>query len=207
MSLTQDTASARKDNTAMSFSPSAPRKHLHTRNIEFHGYLREDGLWDIEAEMRDTRNYEFLSREQAQMPAQTRVHNMLIRVTVNDDLVIQAIESAMPVTPFAECGQAASPLHKLIGARMGGGWRRTIDAAMGGVAGCTHMRELLFNMATAAFQTVPVYRLYQQRATGASMSRMSRPPPQMGKCLAWDFNGPVVQRVAPEFYRWRPPQA
>ena len=28
--------------------PTAPRKHLHTRNGECRGYLRDDGLWEIE---------------------------------------------------------------------------------------------------------------------------------------------------------------
>jgi hypothetical protein len=38
---------------------------------------------------------------------------------------------------------------------MGPGWRQAIDRTIGGVQGCTHLRELLFNMATAAFQTIP----------------------------------------------------
>jgi hypothetical protein len=27
----------------------------------------------------------------------------------------------------------------------------------------------------------------------------------MGKCMSWDFDGPVMKRVLPAFYRWRPP--
>ena len=34
-----------------------PRTHLHTRSVVYRGYHREDGLWDIEAEMTDTKTY------------------------------------------------------------------------------------------------------------------------------------------------------
>ena len=187
----------------------APRKHIHTRNIVFHGYLREDGLWDIEAELLDRREYAYVSRDQSRRAAPSTVHNMLLRGTVDDHMVIQAITSSMATTPFGECSQAADPLQKLVGARLGGGWRRTIDEAMGGVAGCTHLRELLFNVATAAFQTIPAYRNNMRRGTGDADLQpvhLRKPPPHFGKCMSWDFNGPVMQRVAPEFYGWKPPQ-
>ena len=32
-----------------------PRKLMHTRAIECNGYEREDGLWDIEAHLTDTK--------------------------------------------------------------------------------------------------------------------------------------------------------
>ena len=193
----------------MALATPAPRKHIHTRNIAFQGYLRDDGLWDIEAELLDRREYDYVARDQSRHAAPSTVHNMLLRVTLDDHMVIQAITSSMATTPFGECSQAADPLQKLVGARLGGGWRRTIDAAMGGVAGCTHLRELLFNVATAAFQTIPVYRNNMRRGTGDADLQpihLGRPPPHFGKCMSWDFNGPVMQRVAPAFYGWKPPE-
>ena len=190
-------------------TPPAPRKHIHTRNIVFHGYLREDGLWDIEAELLDRREYDYVARDQSRHAAPSTVHNMLLRVTLDDHMVIQAITSSMATTPFGECSLAAEPLQKLVGVQLGGGWRRAIDEAMGGVAGCTHLRELLFNVATAAFQTIPVYRNNSERGKGEGERKpvnLQKPPPHFGKCMSWDFNGPVMQRVAPEFYGWRPPQ-
>ena len=49
-------------------------------------------------------------------------------------------------------------MQQMIGVTMGPGWRQAIERALGGVRGCTHLRELLFNMATAAYQTIPAYR-------------------------------------------------
>ena len=181
----------------MVLSPASPRKPIHVRSIQFQGYLREDGLWDIEAQLLDTRSYAYLSREKGLAPVSAAVHEMLLRVTLDDRMTIQAIESGMPTTPFRECSQAADPLQKLVGARLGRGWRRTIDEAMGGVQGCTHLRELLFNLATAAFQTIPVYRSHLARLQGVPLVRANKPLPHFGQCLSWDFHGPVMNAWCP----------
>jgi hypothetical protein len=34
-----------------------------------------------------------------------------------------------------------------------------------------------------------------------------RPPAHLGKCLAWDFDSPVTEKVYPMFFRWRPEAA
>jgi hypothetical protein len=85
-------------------------------------------------------------------------------------------------------------MDALIGARLGKGWRKTIQTHLGGIAGCTHLRELLSSLATAAFQSIP----------GAlSGNGEDKPPLYLGTCKSWDFNGPVVMRIYPKFYRWQ----
>jgi hypothetical protein len=80
-------------------------------------------------------------------------------------------------------------------------WRKAIESAMGGVAGCTHLRELLFNVATAAFQTIPIELSRQREARGEPRDPDAPVPYFLGKCLSWDREGPVVQRVLPMYYR------
>ncbi len=46
----------------MPLSDPAPRKPLHKRANECRGYRRDDGLWDIEAHMTDTKSYVFANR-------------------------------------------------------------------------------------------------------------------------------------------------
>ena len=41
----------------MPLSTSAPRQLMHNRAIECRGYQREDGLWDIEGHLVDTKTY------------------------------------------------------------------------------------------------------------------------------------------------------
>ena len=181
-----------------------PRTHLHTRAVVYRGYHREDGLWDIEAEMTDTKTYALDRAERGPMPPGTPIHGMSIRVTVDDAMVIREIASSSDHTPFNECAQGAEPMQRMVGVAMGPGWRQAIEKALGGVRGCTHLRELLFNMATAAYQTIPSYQHRLRRLAGQPEVEGDKPPYHLGKCIAWDFDGPVVLRHHPKFAGWQP---
>ena len=188
----------------MPLPPPKPRSHLHTRTVVYRGYHREDGLWDIEAEMRDTKTYALERTEKGVMPPGTPVHDMAIRATVDDTLTIREIATSMDHTPFGECQQGNDPMQQMLGVTMGPGWRQAIERALGGIKGCTHLRELLFNMATAAYQTIPHYRERLRRQAGTPSPESDQPPYHLGRCIAWDFDGPVVQRHYPRFAGWQP---
>lgn len=181
-----------------------PRTPLHHRQVSYNGYLRDDGLWDIEAQMTDTKAYAMTSSEKGAMPAGAPIHDMFIRVTVDDTLTIREISAVMESRPYSECSQAQDPMQKMIGVTMGPGWRHAIEKAVGGIQGCTHLRELLYNMATAAYQTIPVYQAHREQRLTIPPSDDGQPPRHLGKCLAWDFNGPVVRRNYPMFVGWQP---
>ncbi|TWO70272.1 DUF2889 domain-containing protein [Caenimonas sedimenti] len=179
-----------------------PRRPIHTRRIAFEGFLREDGLWDLDCELVDTKAEDVQMHEKGLLPAGEPVHHMRIRVTVDDGLTIRDIQTVTQSAPFGECQNAAdAPMRKLVGLTMGPGWRKAIEGAIGGTAGCTHLRELIFNAATAAFQMIPGYKARKERVPGAPRPIPEKPPFFMGQCMAWAFDGPVVQRVAPHFYR------
>jgi hypothetical protein len=182
----------------------AARQHLHTRAVEYRGYLREDGLWDIEAGMSDVKTYGFDRSDGRSMPPGTPIHGMAIRVTVDESMTIREIATAMDHTPFGECRQGVDPMQRMVGVQLGPGWRQAIEKALGGMRGCTHLRELLFNMATAAYQTVFPYRERQRRERGEAPSQRQEPPYHLGRCIAWDFDGAVVQRYYPQFAGWQP---
>lgn len=167
------------------------RKHLHTRNVVFRGYQREDGLWDIEAELLDKKSKVFDIPGERTWLSGEAIHDMTIRVTIDDAFVVHELAVAMDGSPHAACPQAQAPLQSMIGCTMGRGWRQAIERNMGGIRGCAHLRELLFNMATTAFQT-----LSPELADGD----VNQPPAHLGKCLAWDFNGDAVKRHYPVFY-------
>jgi hypothetical protein len=179
-------------------SPAA-RRHLHTRAVTYRGFLRDDGLWDIEGELTDSKTYTFNMSDRGAMPPGEAVHGMSIRATVDDSMVIREIASSMDFTPFGECQQGIDPMQQMVGASIGPGWRQAIEKALGGVRGCTHLRELLFNLATAAYQTVYPYQQHLRDQAGVPKGSVTQPPYHLGRCIAWDFDGPVVARQFPQF--------
>jgi hypothetical protein len=176
----------------MPLSPPAPRTARHTRRVTYQGYEREDGLWDIEGELHDSKTFDMpcLLEPGFVRPAGQPVHHMWIRVTVDTQLVVQAIEGCLDAHPLRECPEASRALQGMVGSCMARGWRQAIQTHLGGVASCTHLRELLFNLATAGFQTV----------LAAFAPEGDAPPRHLGQCLGWDFEGPGVQLHFPKFY-------
>lgn len=65
------------------------------------------------------------------------------------------------------------------------------------------MCEQLGAMATAAFQTVAHDLSIQRKSRGVRLYPSDTPPRMFGHCIAWDFDAPVVQRVATQFFGYR----
>ena len=196
---------ARAHNAPMLPTPTTERTPLHTRAVTYQGYARADGLWDIEGELRDSKHYDH-PHSNGTRPAGDAVHHLWLRVTLDERFCIHAIATSMDSTPFGECGVATQHMNRFVGMTIGAGWRRTIDTTVGGLAGCTHIRELLFNLATAAFQTIPHHQEMQRLARGESWHSGSTPPFFVNKCMTWDVNGPVVARLMPQFVGWVKPE-
>jgi hypothetical protein len=187
----------------MPLSTPVPRTLKHIRRVTYQGFQREDGLWDIEGELHDSKTYDATppGRPDRLRPAGQPIHHMHLRVTVDQQLVVQAIEAVMDAHPLNHCPEAERALQKMVGACMARGWRKAIDTHLGGVASCTHLRELLFNLATATFQTVQG-AFKPSSANGAPVE----PPRHLGQCLGWDFNGPGVKEFYPQFIGYVRPE-
>lgn len=179
------------------------RTPLHRRRIELQGYRRSDGLWDVEGELVDVKHYDYVSADGAARRAGEPLHQMKVRLTVDATMTLIEIDAAMLATPFAQCLGGVATLDFLVGASLAKGWRQSIDRVAGRIAGCTHVRELLAAMGTAAFQTVAHDLAVQRQARGEPLYASDTPPPMFGQCISWDFDGPVVQRVAPHFAGYR----
>ena len=177
----------------------APREALHTRRYDFRGYRRNDGLFDIEGRMVDTKDYDFPNEWRGTVEAGAPVHDMRIRLTLDDHFTVRDIVVKTAAAPFAICGDITPAFDVLKGTTVAKGWTRTLRAHFAGSHGCTHHVEMLRAMGTVAFQTIPNYRKHQQRQLGLPDPNAGQPGHQFGKCLGWDPYGPVVARVAPKF--------
>lgn len=195
----------------MQFQQSS-RRQVHTRQIQYRCYAREDGLWELEGEMTDTKTHPVGLYERGQVPPGEPIHHMRLTVVVDDAFVVRAVDTQMPFTPLDECAQAVDPMQRLLGASMQRGWRLAIDEALGGVKGCTHLRDLVLNMGTVAWQSIPSAIRHRQGGgstpdappSGTDVTQGASPPLHLGRCISWDVDGPAVARHYAAFAGWEP---
>jgi hypothetical protein len=185
----------------MSLPAPAPRRHLHTRTISCEGYERDDGLFDIEARIVDTKTYEVEEPYRGLRKPGEHVHDMQVRLTLDRGMVVRDVEVATNHAPYDPCFSVAPAYKGLIGATIGLGWRREVQNAVGGIKGCTHLRELLMPAATVAFQTIGSWPKAGKVATEAEPDGEARKPYFLDGCKAWASDGEVVERLFPLHYR------
>lgn len=178
-----------------------PRELLHTRSINYQGYRRQDGLWDIEGHLTDTKTYPINNKWRTKIDAGEPFHEMLVRVTIDENFLIKDIEAKTENSPFEMCPNITPNYKALIGIVIGAGWRQNIRQKVGGVAGCTHITELLFPLATVAIQTVgPFKAKARKNKIDVKEETTSQRPFFLNTCHAWSTDSIVVKEHEPDFY-------
>ncbi|OZI44531.1 hypothetical protein CEK29_07355 [Bordetella genomosp. 5] len=171
------------------------RQPLHTRSIRVQCYGRDDGLWDLEAELIDVKGYDFLTRDGETFKAGDPIHHMHLRITIDDDYSIVAAVAAYDAAPYGgSCMAIADAYEDLVGMNLLKGFRRQVKERFGHVAGCTHMTELSQVLPTAAVQ------MMAGRRRQNSASNPERRPFQLDGCHALRTDGPVVLAYYPQWY-------
>lgn len=188
----------------MPLPESSSRKKMHHRHIDCEGFLRDDGLWDIEAHMRDTRTYDCGYDEDHRggvIKAGEPVHDMWLRLTIDLDFVIHDAQASSDHTPFGICTQAAVEMKSLVGLQIGLGWMKQVRTNIGTDRSCTHLMDLLGPIAATAYQTL--HMALEEREA----QRNDRQKPKiLDTCIALSSDGDVVKKRWPEFYRGKPNQ-
>ncbi len=188
----------------MPLSEPAERQHIHTRTVECQGFRRADGLWDIDAHMTDIKTYPIENNDRGTLPPGEPIHEMWLRLTIDNDFEIKAIEAVTDKSPFNLCPNIVGAFQQLVGLSITSGFTRKVRELLGGAAGCTHLVELTGPAATTAFQTIyPL--LAQERRSGAVVPGPAhapgRKPALLNSCHAFAESSPVVERLWPDFYR------
>lgn len=179
----------------MPLSPAQPRETIHHRFVQCRGYRRDDGLWDIEGHLVDTKTYTFVNRERGEITPGEPIHEMWLRLTVDDDLMVHEIEAATDASPFSICGDVTERFKQLRGLKITRGWRRKVMRTLGGVHGCTHLVELLGPVATTAFQTI-----FPIKSRRKDAHADGKKPPMLDSCHALATDGEIVRLHWPRFY-------
>jgi hypothetical protein len=178
-------------------SPVSPlsRERLHMREVRIEGFQRSDGLWDIEGRLSDVKDHDF-EHVAGIRPAGRPIHDMWLRIAVDEHLKIHEAEARMNGVPFpGTCDAIAPDYARLVGLTIGPGFRKQVSDLLGGTRGCSHVTELLWSLATAAYQTLAQH-LYTHQDP-------ARKPFHIEGCHAWDSEGPMVLQFFPRWYKPR----
>lgn len=181
------------------------RKLLHLRTVAFQGFARVDGLWDIEGRLVDSKPFDHLDYRNEPLAEGAPVHDMSVRLTLDDDLCVVAIAAATDASPFGGCHEVIPGLQSLVGARLDVGWRLALKTHLPPSASCTHLSELLQATATVAFQTLGFGRTPEGTNPLPAMGRSEAPPFFVDRCHSWRNDGEVIREVFPQFTKKGPP--
>ena len=180
-------------NTHMPLSPPAARERLHLRRVSYEGFRRDDGLFDIEAHITDTKDRDYklaMGTRSKDIP----VHQMWARVTIDRSFAVIDIEAATDDMPYpGQCNRITPEYKSLIGANLLKGFRKAIAEHMGGIKGCTHLSELLGYLPTAAVQTFAGIRNETESLDG-------KKPFQLDSCHALATTSETVRVYYPTWY-------
>ena len=176
------------------------RRLLHNRNISLKGYVRDDKLFEIEALLVDTKNYDFKNHDRGTIRKNEPIHQMKIKLVLNENLFIVDAEAETKNSPYSICKDANSNFKKIIGLQIKSGWKKEIVKLIGGISGCTHISELLSSVATAAFQTIYPYKSKQKNENKIQINQNQEKPLLLGTCHAFNSKSEVVKRLWPEWH-------
>ncbi|MCH7343626.1 DUF2889 domain-containing protein [Pelomonas sp. CA6] len=183
----------------MSVSASPARQLLHRRSLDVQVYARDDGLFDVEAELKDLKNCD-LPLAAGLRKVGEPLHHMRLVLVVDRELTIRSAGSSTDWMPYpGHCEHHGDAYRALVGLNLFKGFRAGVKERLAGVKGCTHLTELCQILPTAVIQALAGVVLDTREG-----SADGRPPFQLDRCHALRADGPVVQTHYPRWYRGRP---
>lgn len=187
-------------NTEKTAAPAddVTREPLHVRRIEFNGFRRSDGLFEIEGHLTDQKSHDFTPPSGLRtVPANDFIHDIGLRVVFDLDMIVRAVSTCIRAYPYRECPGGGDSLQALVGLRIGAGWSSEVRKRLPTGETCTHLREILMPLATAAIQSVnPLRSQVQLEATDASGK-----PLKIDSCYAYGASREVVMQRWPMFHQ------
>ena len=174
------------------------RELIHTRTITMQAFRREDGLMDVEGHLTDIKPFDHQLMDGFRR-AGDPVHDLSLRITLNDEFEVQEAQASMDRGAHDYCPGAEPNFARLVGLKIGPGWNKKVKAAMSPGLGCTHIIEMLAQMATAAMQAS------WSRKLGA---QIDIPPPEerqmeasmKNACYPYHLSSPWVEEHFPNDY-------
>lgn len=187
--------------------PAAPRRLMHRRTVVCDGYLRADGLWEVEAQLRDTKTFAYVHFSRGELGPGAAVHDMTLRLTVDDERAIVNVDAEMATTPVLTCQDVLPGMRALIGIRLVAGWRNVARERIGRLQSCTHLMDLMVPATTTLYQTMGMGKNPEGRNAVAEAAEGGVRPFFIDGCYSWRADGPVVREFLPAFAADRPDES
>lgn len=187
----------------MSLPPAAPQRQLkHRRQIDVQVFSRGNGLWEVDALLVDTKTRDARMADGLR-PAGTPIHEMLLRLVVNEQLDVLEAGSETRWMPYTgQCDQHGDAYARLVGLNLLQGFRRHLRERLGHALACTHITELAQVLPTAVVQAFAGEVIDTRGDTeGASQ------PFQIDRCHALRSDGEAVRLHYPRWYKPASPAA
>jgi hypothetical protein len=175
---------------------AAHRQLKHRRQIDVQVFSRGQGLWEVDAVITDVKTRVANMADGARPPG-TPIHEMLLRLVVNEKLDIVEAGSETRWMPYTgHCTEHGDAYTRLVGLNLLDNFRKALRQRVGGVLGCTHITELAQVLPTAVVQAF-VGEVLDTRGSGEGASQ----PFQIDRCHALRSGGEVVRLHYPRWHR------
>lgn len=173
------------------------RNEIHHRQIDIRFFQRSDGLFEVEGRLLDRKTHPFRRLlHDRDTPAGAPLHDIVVRLVIDESLLVHAASAAYAASPFEVCRGAADTLAPLKGLRIGAGWNKRVRELLGGAASCTHIVEMLGPMATTVYQGIAPQRLARLTQQGSDEHKS-----KIDSCYAYGREREVVARLWPSLHK------
>jgi hypothetical protein len=174
---------------------SVTREELHLRRIDLRGWRRSDGLFEVEARIVDRKPFDFkLASSGRVVPAGEPVHDLGVRVVFDAGRIVREIHTFGTTLPYRDCPGGGAALQAMVGVSLGRGWSSEVKKRLPASETCTHLKEVLIPLASAAFQSIAPFG--DSNATDASGR-----PLALDSCYAYGAAREIVLQRFPDFHR------
>jgi hypothetical protein len=176
-------------------TPSTPRRLMHRRAFDVQVFARDDGLFDVEASLTDTKTHD-VPLAGVTRKAGDPIHDMRLLLTVDAALSITAATSQTHWMPYpGSCDAHGDAYARLIGLNLMKGFRQAVQERLSGTRGCTHLTELCQVLPTAVIQAMAGSVIDTREGDGDG-----NPPFQLDRCHALRRDGETVAQFYPRWH-------
>ena len=179
------------------FSSGAELKKIHHRNIDFAGYMRSDGLFQVQGRVMDQRPQGSLEPETSPVTDATEmIHDLGIDIIFDANMTVLAVRTVSKTYPYRQCPSGGDALQAIVGMRIGAGWSSEVRKRLPSAGVCAHLKEILIPLASAAYQSMTFQRLRQPDLVDDAGK-----PRKINSCYAYRDSGELVLSRWPQYHR------